>query len=377
MKNTIILNIKGRNIENFIKRLNKNKIDILNIKYLKYNEIDIEIKTIDYDRTIKLKTIYDINIKQYKGIKAIKNKIIFNKYLLLSILVGVIIFTILTNIIFNVEIVYNNGTLKNILIKELDSYGIKKYHFVKSYNEIETIKTNIIKDYKDAIEWLDIERIGTKYIIKVEPRKINKIEDDNKIYNVTVSKDCVIKKIVAESGEVIKEVNNYAKQGDVVISSNITLNDEVKNQISAKGTIYGEVWYKTRIEYPLNYYEEKETGVKKEVYNLKIINKNFNFSKLKNIKIDDKVILKSDLLPISFTKQTQREYEVISYKLTEKEALEKAQEEGKNKILSTLDKGEYIIDEKSLKIDMKESKIVVDMFYTVYEDVTNYVEIEG
>ena len=41
LQNKIKLNIKGKNIERFIKRLKTNQIDLLKIEYLKYNEINI------------------------------------------------------------------------------------------------------------------------------------------------------------------------------------------------------------------------------------------------------------------------------------------------------------------------------------------------
>lgn len=376
MQNTLILSVKGKNIENFIRKIHKRNIEILSIKNISYNEVEIEVYDKDYEDIIKIKTIYEINIKEYKGIKNIKNKIIFNRNILISLFLGIILFTFLSNIIFEVEVSYSELKIRNLLYRELEEYGIKKYSFVKSYNEVEKIKAKIIENNKDTIEWLDIKRVGIKYIVKVEPRKINKIVEDDKIYNVVSGKDAIIKSIESSSGEIIKNINDYVKKGDIVISSNITLNGEVKNKVSARGTIYGEVWYQVQIEYPLDYYEEKETGNKKEVYNLRIINKDYNFSKLKNIKKEDKIILKSDILPIIFSKQTQKEIEIINYQLTKEEAIEKAKESAREKIKANLDGKEYIMDEKCLKIDIKDSKIVLDIFYTVYEDITNYVEIE-
>ncbi len=114
---------------------------------------------------------------------------------------------------------------------------------------------------------LTIKKDGTKYIVTLEPRKINNISNDNNIYNVVAKKDAIIKKIIASSGDVLKNTNDYVKKGDVIVSSNIMLYDNLKNRVSAKATIYGEAWYKIHIEYPLNYYEEVETGNKKVIYN--------------------------------------------------------------------------------------------------------------
>ena len=46
----ISLNIKGKNINRFIKKLRGNKIDILKINYKNKNEVNIIIKKIDYPK---------------------------------------------------------------------------------------------------------------------------------------------------------------------------------------------------------------------------------------------------------------------------------------------------------------------------------------
>ena len=43
MTSKIKLNVKGKNIERFIKRLKTNNIDLLKIEYIKYDEINIII----------------------------------------------------------------------------------------------------------------------------------------------------------------------------------------------------------------------------------------------------------------------------------------------------------------------------------------------
>lgn len=377
MYNTIILRIKGKNVNKFIERINHKKINIYYIEYIKYNEVKIEVSYKDYDTILRLKTIYEVSIDGYKGIKKINNNINSNKYLLISLLFGIILFTILINTIFDIEVVYSGNKLREYIYKELEKNGIKKYHLVKSFDEIEDIKKGILEDNKDILEWIEIERVGTKYIVKIEPRKINIIEEDNKIYNIVSNRSAIIKSIEANSGEVVKKINNYVNKGDIIISSNISLNDEVKKQVSAKGSVYGEVWYKVNIVYPLNYYEEKETGNESIYYNISIFNKDINLSKYKDYKKEDEIIIKNDILPIYISKQKQREIEKIDYKLDKESGINKAMEEGRKKINNNLNDKEYIIDEKCLKISYKDSKIVLDIFYTVYKDITEYIEIEG
>ena len=58
------------------------------------------------------------------------------------------------------------------------------------------------------------------------------------------------------------------------------------------------------------------------------------------------------------------------------EAKIKAKEKVKEKILQSLDKDEYILDEKTLNFYQKDSKIVLDMFITCYEEIGKEEKIE-
>lgn len=57
------------------------------------------------------------------------------------------------------------------------------------------------------------------------------------------------------------------------------------------------------------------------------------------------------------------------------EAIDKALSKGKEKIEEKLREDEYIISQNSLKVDIKSSKIELDIFYVVYEDITSYQPI--
>ena len=86
LKSKLNLNVKGNNIERFIKRLKNNNVEILNICYLSKTEINIKIYESDYDKVISLKTIYEIDILNYYGAVKIKNNILNNKFIIISIL---------------------------------------------------------------------------------------------------------------------------------------------------------------------------------------------------------------------------------------------------------------------------------------------------
>lgn len=379
LKSKIRVKVTGRKVEYFLKRLMSYKIELLDIKINSYKEVILLIYKRDYERLKQLKSIYELEIVNYEGILKLKQIININKFIIFFSLLGLAILIFLSNVIFKVEVIHNDKSIRTLLIKELANYEIEPKKLKKSFKEIEKIKKKILEKHREKIEWLEIENIGTKYIVKVEERKIIDIKKDYIKQNVVAKKSAIIKKVFAKNGVIVKNVDDYVKAGDVIISGEILLNETIKDTIKAEGEIFGEVWYNIKVEYPYIYSEKKMTGNKNSVYAIKFLNKTlelFNFNKYKDKIIDEEILLNHIFLPISFVKQKQKEIEIIEYVATEEEAINKALEKGRMQIKSQLNDNEYIISEKQLKVDIKESKIVLDIFYAVYENITDYMEIK-
>lgn len=375
MKTKVIINVSGNNIRRFISKLINIKIEILNIEYLSSREANIEIYNNDLKKVKSLKSIYEIKIKEYKGYLRLKRLFRKNIIFAASLFLGFILIIFLSNVIFKVEVVHNDNKLRTILYEELSNYDIKKYKLKKDYDDIQIIKSEILKKYKDKIEWLEIIEDGTKYIVRVEERKIINNSEEVKPRNIIAKCDAVIKKILATNGQVVKEVNNYVKKGDIIISGNVYLNDLIKDTVRANGSVYGEVWYQVSIEYPFNYQEEKLTGNEKDIYVIKLFNHVIGLNQYKNKITEDKLLYKNNYFPLSIIKQKQRETNIIDEVYTIDEVIDKALELGRSKINAKLGESEFIITEKKLKLNIKNSKIVLDMFYSTYENITDYEEI--
>lgn len=379
LRSSIVLNIKGKNVNRFINKLVKQNIDILNIKYINYKEIEIRVFKSDLEKIEKIKSIYELNEVNSYGLIKIRKILIKNKILLFFMFIGFLFILLLTNVIFDVEVVHNKKEIQELLISELKKYGITEKKFVKSFNEIEKIKKEILEKYKDKLEWIEIERVGTKYIVRVEERKIPNSDVETQNRNIVAKKSAIIKTIIAENGVVVKNVNDYVKAGDVIVSGNIYLNEALKSVVRANGKVYGEVWYKSEVEMPFVYYEENYTSNINKVLTLSFLNKRFelfNFNKFENKEIDEKNIVKHLFLPIKLSLETQREVKKTDKIYTIDEAIEMAKNKSISSMESKLNDKEYIISSKNLKVEIKESKIVLEMFFSVYEDITDYRIIE-
>ena len=373
----ISLNIKGKNINRFIKRLRTKKIEILSLKYKNPNEADIIIYKKDYETVLKIKSIYDVTELDVFGLIKIKRKIKISKHLIILTIIAFAIFLFFTHVIFDVEVIHSNKDIRNLLLNELKDEGIKKLSFKKSYNEISKIKEKILNKYPDKIEWLEIEENGTKYTVRVEERTIVKEDENNTPRNIVAGKDGVLKKVIAEKGDIVKDMNDYVKKGDMIINGELIFNEKVTGKVRAEGKAYAEVWYVTKTEYPFATYTETETGKTKDIYAIKFLNHTLEFTlhKFKTKKIEEEDIVKHSLIPIKLVKQKQKETKVTDQILTVEEAIDKAKEKAENDIKKNLSKDEYIIRSKYLKSTVKESIVEVEMFFAVYEDITDYAEI--
>ena len=375
---SIKIKVTGRNVNNFVRKLVRNKINILNVVPISYKEVDIIINYNDLEDINKIKSIYDIEIIRYYGKLNILRLLKKNIYIISFLILGIGIIYFLSNMIFSIEIIHSNSKIVKLLEGELNIYGIKKYSYFKSYNEIEKIEDKILENNKENIEWIEIIRVGTKYIVRVEERIINRNIDDNKTYDIVAGKSAVIKYIISESGEKIREVNTYVRKGDIIVSSSITKPNNEIVESTAKGKVVGETWYTIDAEYPYYYNETLYTGNKKKVLVFNLINKRisfFDFDKYKSFDKNIKYIFKNNILPISLSYEYQYETNVINDIYTYEEAKDKAIELAKRKLM---DKYDNIIKINKITLTSEEdmnSKVKLSLFISCEEDITEYKEV--
>lgn len=377
--NYIKVLVEGKNVNNYIKWLTKQRINIINLNVIRYNQLEIIIDYKDYKQLKKYSKTYKISIvKKYGSLKMleiIKN----NSFKLISIMFSIMFLYFLSNIIFSVDIVYNDKEIVQKITSELEKYGIEKFKFKKKYAYLDKVKKEILTNNQDTLEWIEIIEEGTKYVVKIVERKQEVQEKEYQYQSITASKDAIITSIKASSGEKLKEINDYVKKDDIIVSGIISKPDGTLVYKKAMAKVYGEVWYKVDIEYPYVYKEERVTGKSKEVFVINFLNKKiplFTYSKYKEFKAETNNIIENNILPITLSKEKQ--YEVILKEeiYTFDEAISNAIEFSKKKLLENNNK---IVDIKKVEILSKQtidSKIKLKLVISVYEDITKIIEVK-
>lgn len=380
MKNTFLnkiessvrVKITGKNVNNYLKRLITNKIELIDLKYNSHNEAVVTIKYSDYLKLKTVRSIYDVKVTNTYGKLRIRNKMKRSYILLSSIILGIALIIFLSNIIFSIEVIHTNKSVIELVGNELNKNGLKKYTFKKKYKDIKKIEDKILNDNKDKLEWISIDIIGTKYVVRIEERKIKNENNDNIYQDIVASKSGVIKKIIALSGEKKYEIDNFVSKGDTIIKGSITKPNNEIILTHASGLVYAEVWYQISVEYPYQYKEEILTGNKKNIYYLKFINKRlelFNFKKYKNFQKEPKILLYNNILPISLVKEKQYEVNIIDEIYTTEEVINKAITLAESRLMSSNKKIDKIERVSIIKKEEYDSKIKLDLFISVIEEI--------
>lgn len=377
--NIVEIKIVGSNINSYLRRIIKKKINIIKVTPISRKEVHLVLKYSEYLRLLEINSIYEVSIIKYRGRLKFKEQIKNNYILLMFMVLGLIGIVVLSNIIFFVEVIHQDKEIRSFLKSELASYGIVKYSFKKDYNQLEKIEDEILEKNKDRLEWIEIITYGTKYMVRVEERKLNKKEDEVGEQSIVSKKNAVLVRIDAVSGEKVKNVNDYVEKGEVVISGYITLPDNSKVMTRAMGVVYGEVWYQVDVDFPIVYQETKLTGKSKDIFVVEFFNKRislFDYDKYHSFKSRNKVLLESNLLGVKFVREKQYEAVIKDEIYTEDMARGKAIDYIKNKLTRDNKNIIKIDDIKILSMNSDEDSIEFKLFIKTIEDIGEAVAIK-
>ncbi len=147
----------------------------------------------------------------------------------------------------------------------------------------------------------------------------------------------------------------------------------------ANGSVYGETWYNVKVILPRTYKNIRYTNNSYNRISLNIFNKKiflFKNSQYQNEDYFDREIISNNILPfsINITKVLEKNEETYFYNY--QEASDKGIELAREKLLNDLKGDSKILFQKKLKLYEENSTIVVEVFFKVYEDITDYKNIE-
>lgn len=378
INNKIEVKIITKSANKTIKYIRNLNINIYNVSYKK-DHINLVINYNDYN---KVEKFFNVEIIKKYGINEIKDCIKKSKYPIIYFIFTILTIFLFTRVIIDINVITNNKDLQRTILNELDKEGLRKYTFIKSDPQILEIKNNILNKNKNLLEWINIERIGMKYVVNLEP-KVEKNRIDHEEYCHVISlKDAMITRIIASNGMEIKAINDSVKKGEIIISGDISYNEEVKARVCATGIVYGKTWYTINISMPKKYEHISKKSKKRFNLGIEYNNKKTKIfkSRLQDYTEENKKIINIFGIELKLIKEIEVERTIKEYN----------QEELNKNIINLVDdkmsktlEGEYeIIDRKVLKKSDNNSTIDIEIFIVAEEQIsevkaTQITEIES
>ena len=130
------------------------------------------------------------------------------------------------------------------------------------------------------------------------------------------------------------------------------------------------------VEVPPYYKESSKTGNTKHALTLFCLDKEVRlFSHFDTYQKKEIFSFGSNLFPCGVSFHLESETKEMEVLYTHDVALEEAYRLARGRLLATLGEEDEIIYEKGLKNYEKNSKMVVEIFFKVKEDITSYMEI--
>ena len=362
MNNYCIVKITGF-ITRVIRKCHAHKLALYEIDYLDEDNILVKIELKDLKLMKKLNYYAKFKIVKYEGLNG------FRKHLKSSLMTYFIILgcfalmDVLTSFIVKVEVIHENSGVRKLVSEELILHDIKKFSLAKDFEALEKIKEKILETNQSRLEWLSITRIGMIYEVRVEERIITDTSKEDGFANIISTKDALVTKIISNKGNVLVRSGDYVKKGDVLITGELKVYDEIKANTLATGEVYGDVWYQSDITFPLTY--ERRINTKKKRFNVMFNNnvlfKNkyqlFSQENLKKLSLFD--------IELSFYEEQEYKLEKGTYPLKEAEklALVRIEQEFTEKLKG---KGQ-VISKKVLKKEQINSTMKMSVFIITNE----------
>lgn len=373
----INIEVEGYFIERFINLCKSKRIFLWNSKRKKATLLNTNIGINDFKKIAKLikQTKCKVKIKRKKGLPFIFNKYKKRKIFFLFLFLIVIGIAILTNFIWNIEIIGNENISRDEILSSLEEEGLKIGVWKNNIKNQEI--ANNMRLIRSDLAWIGIEIKGTNAIVKiVEADKKPDIIEEDDYCNIVATKPGIIVKVNALNGTPLVKEGDVIKEGTILIGGWLEGKYTGIRYVHANGEVKAKVWYSQTQKVELNQVISTKNGNSENKYSVKINNFNINFyktlSKFKKYDTIEEIkklkIFSDFYLPIEIIKKTNYEQIEENVQYTVEEAKNKATIEAKKLLNEEIENKENIVN-TYINYNQTEEVVEAQVIYEVLEEI--------
>jgi similar to stage IV sporulation protein len=378
IKGYLQIKVHGLRAEQFVNACARNNITIWNIRRLGSKAICCYIALEDIFKIRPLVRQADcrVIILRKLGAPFLYRRLKRRSGFAAGLLAFIFLMFIFSNVIWNIEIKGASPEINHQINEALYDMGVKRGKFQFVVPSPEKVQQALMERV-DGVTWIGVRLNGTTYHFHVVEKTIPKEEEEYGPRHLVSSKKAIIYDYFVEEGKSLVALNDYVKEGQILISG--MLGQEGNTHIvSAKGKVFGLVWYTTEVTIPLNSSFPVLTGNEKKTHSIGIRSMKlpiWGFGKpdyqLYETYEDKRVFhFLNYKLPIYYVSNTAKEMEKVIRKYSEEEAIEAGAKMAREDLFKKIPPGSKIKAEKILRRTNDNGKVKLLLHFTVVEEIS-------
>lgn len=241
--------VKIYDISSALNKIKENKIKIYKLKKISDYEYTF------YSSKYKLSKIQEIfisvDVVKQTGYASIVLSLLKYKTTIICLIVSMFFYISLSNRIWIIKISGDSDSLIPFIQEELKNNNISVGAKKLKINDISNIQNKILYSNYDVIEYLSISNNGCSINVSFKKKRKETNIDPLK-GNLFAKRDGMIKSFDLISGEKVVNINDYVKEGDLLVKDVILTDYNEEIYIGTKGSVYAYTWYYITIDTPLN-----------------------------------------------------------------------------------------------------------------------------
>ncbi|MEW9049583.1 MAG: sporulation protein YqfD [Neobacillus sp.] len=373
----VTVKVTGKGIERFLNSLIRNHLHIWNVKRHGTETITFTMKLQD-----ALKIRYyakqrecSVSFLKRSGMPFLFKRLLKNSGFVAGAVLFLFVILFLSNVIWGIEVRGAKPATEYQIRKELDKMGVKIGKVQFFVDNVEAIQRQLTNNVGN-LTWVGVELRGTTYHLQVVEKKEPDKQELLSPQNLVAKKKAVIANMYIETGQKLVKINQHVEEGQILVSGVIGKEGQTE-VVAAKGEVWGETWYMSHVEQPLQTDFKVFDGREKQKHFLLIGSYEIpvwgfgktEFTEFETERNVQQIQFLKWKLPISYGNETLRASEKITRTYTRKEAEEVALNLAKKEIKSGLDEDAIIKDEKILHKEMKNGKVILDIHFKIIENI--------
>ncbi|MEH6941209.1 sporulation protein YqfD [Bacillus sp. JJ722] len=367
----------GDQVEAFVNDLVRNRIRIWNMKRMGSEAICFTIALYNVKKMRVIIRKYDCKAAFLKrsGAPFLWRRLLFNSGFLIGFFLFLTCLFLLSNVVWGIEITGAKPETEHKIRQQLTKMGVETGKFQFKMDGSDAIQKKLSSEIEE-ITWVGVELKGTTFHLQVVEKKEPKRAKTDSRQNIIANKKAIVRKLFIEKGKAEVSVNDYVHKGQLLVSSNISKGKDAV-LVPAKGSVWGEVWYKSDVTIPLKTQfsvfsgkEETKHYVNMKAFSLPIWN--FKKTTIENYEkeiIDKPLYFLGWKLPISYKTVTFRDKETVVREYSKKEAIQRGHEVAENDLKKMLPKNSEVIGRKVLRESFENGKVILSIHYQVLENI--------